>query len=120
MALYEAAADIFTEDNRLVRPGERFSSDRVPGKNWLPCDEAAKAAVAERFPNGVEISAIEKPPARTLATEIPDNWRELHHLRRHAIASAIKPKFTVPDGKSSSEVADEIIATEEARRAAQH
>jgi hypothetical protein len=119
MAEYEAGALIFDEHSRLIEVGERFRSDRVPGKNWLPVDDEAKAAVDARFgKNGPVVTSLERQPATSLVAEIPDDWRDLHHLRRVQIAKQIRPDLAARDDKTISEVADEVIATEVARRSA--
>lgn len=44
---YKAAAKLLI-DGRLVAAGEVFTSDKPPGKKWIPVDATAKAAVGDR------------------------------------------------------------------------
>jgi hypothetical protein len=59
MARYRALSNLFV-GRRLIKPGEEFESDLVPGLNWEPLDDAARAAKAaaerlyEILPNGLQ------------------------------------------------------------------
>jgi len=79
MAKYSAKAALFI-GRRLIEPGETFESDLPPGKNWLPLDAAARAAVDRRDGRGPADDrrmAINdaKPPASE--SDIPEGWEDL-------------------------------------------
>lgn len=85
--------------------------------------DQAKILIAKgvaKYHGGALLEAVDntpQPAADPSLIEIDPNWRNLHHLTRAKIARAIAGKIDVPDGKTPTEVADEIIAAEVARRA---
>lgn len=119
---YRAIAALFV-DGRPIAPDEEFASASVPGRNWEPIDKEAKAAVSAHFASVPEQSAFAKSvlaePAILGGTEIPVDWRGLHHMTRIKIARALAGAIEVPDGKTETQVADEIIAAEMENRAAE-
>lgn len=85
MPRYRAKALLFVD--RLIHPGEEFSSEAPPGINWEPLDSAATQAVASRFPSGAPDVVMPGGVAPTLL-RIPDDWREFAPQR--IISMAVK------------------------------
>jgi hypothetical protein len=112
MARYRAQAALYMGRGVTIKPGETFTSDATPGRNWQPLDDVAKAAVDAAFPNG-------KPLVKELGVlvPIPDNWAAMHWTQRASIAKQIAGELKVPDGKTEAQAADDIIKAELARRA---
>ena len=136
MAKYRALHDLFL-GNVLVKPGETFTSNAVPGKNWEPLDDEARAAVAARFGKAVpkptteaevvkglspqatpvaEAAPAAEPTAVEADARLPANWRSLHWTKQVEMATALAGPFTVPDGKTQAAVAREMLEAEELRR----
>jgi hypothetical protein len=123
MAKYRALKPLFI--GRPVAPGEEFASDEVPGRNWEPLDDAAKAAVSSRF-GTLKPKPIPEPTG-TVAAPAPDlgptpgvdldGWRALHWTKQVEKATALFGDFTVPDGRTQAQVAREMLEAEEQRRA---
>jgi hypothetical protein len=109
MALYRAKALLFVD--RLVSPGEEFASDLPPGINWEPMDDAARGAVAARFPQGAP--AVSQPGGNAPAmTAIPPNWRELPKPQILALAR----KLGAPAKGTGIKQAEQHIEREIAQR----
>jgi hypothetical protein len=62
MAKYRAKAALYV-GSRLIAPGETFTSDDVPGKEWEPLDDAGKAAHDERHNKSGAKHAAKPAPA---------------------------------------------------------
>ncbi len=106
MARYRAKASLFTD--RLIPPGEEFTSDATPGRNWEPLDDEAKAKVVAMKrpapPAGLE------PAAPLIA--IPDDWSEWSGKKQIALAH----KLGAPAKGTTAEVARQFIEREIANR----
>ncbi|MDO8596416.1 MAG: hypothetical protein Q7R45_07315 [Sulfuricaulis sp.] len=130
MAKYQAEALLFVE-RRLIAPGESFESDDVPGRNWKPLDDAAKAAVTAHFgdkPKGpvkfvqpatipVEPTApVEEPkPPESLPVivQIPPDW----DLDRPERIINLARRLGAPVRGTGTEAAKEWIKAELKQRA---
>lgn len=55
--------------------------------------------------------------AGSAVVEIPDEWRDLHHNKKIALAEQIAGEFEVDDGKTRTQTAEAIIEAELAKRA---
>ena len=76
MALYRAKKELFLD--RHIVAGEQFSSDMVPGRNWEPLDDDAKAAVEARFGENGPTPEPVRPELQTKPLlAIPEDWRNL-------------------------------------------
>ncbi|MBX3579906.1 MAG: hypothetical protein KF723_22110 [Rhizobiaceae bacterium] len=64
-------------------------------------------------------STYDPVPRSDDPTPIPEDWKSLHWMKRVKLAKDLVGDFTVPDDRKEVEVADEMIAAEIARRAAQ-
>lgn len=106
MARYRAKAMIYID--RLITPGEVFSSDLPPGRNWEPLDDAAKAKSAAQ-PVASVPSII--PPDKPLAA-IPAEWRELRPKQIIALAQ----RLGAPAKGTTVEIATAWIDREIAQR----
>lgn len=113
MAKYRAQASLYLGKGVTVRPGEHFTSDAVPGKNWEPLDEEAEARVKAHF-NGKPSATADTMPTIPIA----DNWESLHWTQRVKLAKELAGDFVVPDGKTEGQIADGLIREEVARRKA--
>ena len=107
MARYRALAALYIE--RLISPGEEFTSDATPGRNWEPLDDAAKAKVVSLkrpvvAPNGME-------PAQPLLA-IPADWSEMSGKKQIALAH----KLGAPAKGTTAELARQYIEREIANR----
>lgn len=106
MARYRAKAGLFTD--RLIPPGEEFTSDATPGRNWEPLDDEAKAKVVALrkvpAPAGIE-------PAKPLLA-IPDDWSEMSGKKQIALAH----KLGAPAKGTTAELARQYIEREIANR----
>lgn len=108
MGLYRAKARLFLD--RLIEAGEEFSSDGVPGMNWEPLDDAAKAAAQARFgdaPAQPEPKFAGKPLA-----EIPDGWKDFSKPKLIALAV----KLGAPAKGTSADDARAWIEREQVQR----
>lgn len=106
MPRYRAKAAVYID--RLILPGEEFSSDMTPGRAWEPLDAEAKAKVAALKP--VEASSI-VPPAKPMAA-IPENWRE---MSKHKLI-ALSRKLGAPASGVTVQSATDWIEREVAQR----
>lgn len=70
-------------------------------------------AAADDATDQVEADAITADPTKGSEIPIPDNWHDLHHLQRLALAAKIKGEAV-----ATADEADAVIAAEVARRAA--
>ncbi len=106
MARYRARASLFTD--RLISPGEEFTSDSPPGRNWEPLDDEAKAKVVSlrkpREPSGLE-------PSKPLMA-VPEDWREMSPKKQIALAH----KLGAPAKGTTGETARVFIEREIANR----
>lgn len=113
MARYRALNALFVR--RLIVAGEEFESDLPPGRNWAPLDEAARAAVAARGGNVVQLRTvhdrIDRTPPAPAAVDIPEDWRDLKWAQRRAIALKLGAPNTI-----NRENADAFIAEMAQRR----
>lgn len=119
MAQYRAKAQVYV-GGRLYQPGDTFTGEGVPGLQWDPIDDEAKAAVAARpatlrGQRGKPQPDIPPPAASTAAKShvtIPDEWRYGTADRRIDLAV----KLGAPKGITAKK-AEEFIEAEVARRA---
>lgn len=108
MGLYRAKSRLFL--GRLVEVGEEFSSDDVPGRNWEPLDDEAKAAVADRF-GAAEAPQETKFTGKPLV-DIPADWKEFSKPKLLALAH----KLGAPAKGTGAEQAKEWIEREIVQR----
>lgn len=108
MARYRAKARLFLD--RLIESGEEFSSDGVPGQNWDPIDDDAKAAVQAQFPNGLTPDPMKLQGKPLVA--VPDGWRDLSAGKIIALAH----KLGAPMKGTDRESAVAFIEREEVNR----
>lgn len=118
MPRYRAKNLLFIDGDRLVFPGEEFTSDIEPGKNWEPLDAQASKAVAAML--AARGAAIEKAESTGIgqrndhaaSIEIPADWPSLSKPKRRALAMKIgaQPTCTAVE-------ADSFIEAELGRRA---
>lgn len=86
----------------LVRFGDIVEGPAGLKYPWLAPAEAPKGAAEKR----------------TEKTEIKiDGWREMHHAQQVKLAKQLEGDFVVPDGKTETDVARELLQAEETRRA---
>lgn len=107
MARYRAKGMIYID--RLIMPGEEFSSDLVPGRHWEPLDDEAKAKV------GTAKLAPEPPPiipAPKPMMAIPEDWRDLSGKKQIALAQ----KLGAPAKGTTTQIAVDWIEREIAQR----
>lgn len=107
MGQYRAKARLFL--GRLVEVGEEFSSNDVPGRNWEPLDDEAKAAVTDRF--GADAQPETKFSGKPLV-DIPGDWKELSKPKLLALAH----KLGAPAKGTGVEQATEWIEREVVQR----
>jgi hypothetical protein len=107
MARYRAKGMIYID--RLFTAGEEFSSDLVPGRNWEPLDDEAKAKVSalKLTPEPPSIIPAPKP-----MSAIPDDWRDLSPKKQIALAH----KLGAPAKGTTVQIAVDWIEREIAQR----
>lgn len=104
MPRYRAKASLFTD--RLITPGEEFTSDATPGRNWEPLDDEAKAKVAALKRPAVQPALA---PAAPL-TPIPDDWREWSAKRQIALAQKLGAPAKGTTGQGAKDWIEREIA----------
>jgi hypothetical protein len=109
MPKYRALGPLFI-GSQYIEAGEDFESDLIPGRNWQPLDDAAKAAAEKRG----AVVQLPEPHARTVPlAEIPGDWRELSAPKQIALAK----KLGAAAKGLTREIAIKQIETEVAHRA---
>lgn len=110
MAEYRALGKLFIR--KLIEPGERFTSDLPPGRNWEPLDDEAKAAVAKfRAEKGsvTDLASRLDPKPRDMgAVQIPENWQELTGAKRRGLAMKLGAPGTVTKDDANSFITAEL------------
>jgi hypothetical protein len=110
MARYRARALLLVD--RLIEPGEEFSSALPPGRNWEPLDDEARAAVETfRTENAKVLSIVERIEAD--AVKIPENWEHRSVAQRRGLAQRLGAMKDV-----TIEEAEAVIRAEIERRGA--
>jgi hypothetical protein len=97
MARYRAKAQLYV-GNRLIAPGDIFSSDLEPGSQWEAVDENGKPLAAASDRNAVDI---------------PEGWRDLNPEQRINLAR----RLGAPVKGTKAADADRLIEAEVSRRA---
>jgi hypothetical protein len=114
MPHYRALGPLYLR--RLIVPGEEFESDLPPGRNWLPLDNNAKAAVEKyRAERGAILKISDRLDPVVVnkdAVEIPNDWQELSAQKRRWLAMKLGAQSNV---KAAD--ADTYIQAELERRA---
>jgi hypothetical protein len=110
MPRYRARAPLYIQ--RLIQAGEEFDSDLIPGRNWEPLDDEARAAVEQyRQKNGAVLSIVEKVdplPARAAAVDIPDDWKDGTAAMRRGLAKRLGAQSTVTADDANTYIKAEL------------
>lgn len=70
MPKYRAKTDLYVADV-LIKPGQTFESNDVPGKNWEPMDIGARSKVKATFG---ATAAADEPEAAPAKAKKPGRW----------------------------------------------
>lgn len=112
-ARYRALAPLYV--GKLIHPGEEFSSELPPGRNWSPLNADAERKCAERDATrgkmNAEAAKLDARPPAPGAVEIPEDWSEASKAKRMALARKLGAPSTV-----KAEEADSFIEAELERR----
>lgn len=118
MARYRAKNLLFIDGDRLIYPGEEFTSDIEPGKNWEPLDPGAVKAVEKMLAErggaikAAEATGIGREATPASAIVIPEDWQSLRWQQRRGIALKLGALPTCTAAE-----ADSFIEAEMGRRA---
>jgi hypothetical protein len=110
MPHYRALAPLFLR--KLVEAGEEFDSELPPGRNWLPLDDAARAAVEKYRTDNAKVLSIADhidPPRReSTAVEIPADWATSSGPKRRALAKRLGAQANVTEANANSFIEAEL------------
>ena len=110
MPKYRALGPLFLR--KLLKAGEEFESELPPGRNWLPLDDEARAAVEKMKADRGQVFQIadrlDPRPHNNDAVDIPKDWPSLSGQKRRALAQKLGAQSNVKVADADTYITAEI------------